>query len=154
MVTGSVNQGGFGYRTGFDWLRDLSIKAGLVTGLALIGYGICQSETVLYYLLCALVDERGEFSHHQIHTLEARLLQFNYLLFHDGLKGQVRGEEPRPGGSWDSGVLLGVRGAQYWEKADGWMKTKNKKHPSILYFLFPKRDMGHYLELQHFNQSH
>ncbi len=39
MVTGSVNQGGFGYRTGFDWLRDLSIKAGLVTGLDLIVTG-------------------------------------------------------------------------------------------------------------------
>ncbi len=36
---GSVNQGGFGYRTGFDWLRDLSIKTGLVTGLGLIVMG-------------------------------------------------------------------------------------------------------------------
>ncbi len=60
---GSVNQGGFGNRTGFDWLRDLSIKTGLVTGLDLIVmgsvnqggfgfrtgfdcYGICKSRRV------------------------------------------------------------------------------------------------------------
>ncbi len=46
IVMGSVNQDGFGNRTGFDWLWDLSIKTGLVTGLGLIGYGICQSRRV------------------------------------------------------------------------------------------------------------
>lgn len=62
----------------------------------------------MFYLLSALEDERGEFRHHQVYTLETRLLQFNNLLFHYGLKGQVRGEQPRPGGSWDSaGVIWG-----------------------------------------------
>lgn len=51
----------------------------------------------LGYLDGALHDERRELGHHQVHALKAGLFQFEDLLFDNGLKGQVRGEEPRPG---------------------------------------------------------
>lgn len=51
----------------------------------------------LRYLDGALHDQRRELGHHQVHALKAGLFQFEDLLFDNGLKGQVGGEEPRPG---------------------------------------------------------
>lgn len=56
------------------------------------------------YLDGTLHDERRELGHHQVHALKAGLFQFEDLLFDNGLKGQVRGEEPRPGDIRRSGV--------------------------------------------------
>lgn len=54
------------------------------------------------YLLATLLYGEGELAHHHIYTLQSGLLQLLDLLFHYGLKGQVRGEEPRPAriGKW------------------------------------------------------
>lgn len=51
-----------------------------------------------FYLLATLSYGGGEFAHHHIYTLECGSLQLLDLLFHYGLKGQVRGEQPRPVG--------------------------------------------------------
>lgn len=77
------------------------------------------------------MDECGEFRHHQVYTLEAGLLQFNNLLFHDGLEGQIRGEEPCPGGSWDSAGLFRARGPQHWEKQTGGGKQSRKETEAL-----------------------
>lgn len=55
-----------------------------------------------FYLLTTLLYGEGELAHYHIYTLQCGLLQLLDLLFHYGLKGQVRGEEPRPAriGKW------------------------------------------------------
>lgn len=50
---------------------------------------------LLGYLAGTLPDERSELGHHHVHALQTGSFQFEDLLFHDGLKGQVRGEQPR-----------------------------------------------------------
>lgn len=50
----------------------------------------------LVYLQCALPDRIDELLDDQVNAFEARLLQLDQLLFHDGLEGHVRGEQPRP----------------------------------------------------------
>lgn len=47
------------------------------------------------YLVGALPDCVDEFLNDQIDTFETRRFQLNNLLFHDGLKRQVRSEQPR-----------------------------------------------------------
>lgn len=49
------------------------------------------------YLAGALPDGVDELLDNEVHALEARLLQLHHLLLHDGLKRQIRGEQPRPG---------------------------------------------------------
>lgn len=51
-----------------------------------------------FYLLTTFMNGGGEFAHNHIYTLQSGLLQLLDLLFHYSLKGQVRGEEPRPVG--------------------------------------------------------
>ena len=51
-----------------------------------------------FYLVTTLSNGGGEFAHYHIYTLQCGLLQLLDLLFHYGLKGQVRGEQPRPVG--------------------------------------------------------
>lgn len=51
-----------------------------------------------FYLLTTLLNGEGQFTHYHIYTLQCGLLQLLDLLFHYGLKGQVRGEQPRPVG--------------------------------------------------------
>lgn len=63
----------------------------------------------LGYLDGALHDERRELGHHQVHALKAGLFQFEDLLFDNGLKGQVGGEEPRPGDIQGGGGVGGGR---------------------------------------------
>lgn len=46
--------------------------------------------------MTTLVYGGGEFTHNHIYTLQSGLLQLLDLLFHYSLKGQVRGEKPRP----------------------------------------------------------
>ena len=58
------------------------------------------------YLGGALHDERGELAHHQVHTLEAGLSQFEDLLFDHGLEGHVGGEEARSERAWWGGVRV------------------------------------------------
>lgn len=50
------------------------------------------------YLHGTLHGKRGELRHHKVHTLEARLFEFEDLLFDYRLESQVRGEEPRSEG--------------------------------------------------------
>lgn len=57
-----------------------------------------RGESALGYLDGTLHDERGQLRHHQIHTFQAGLFQFEDLLFDYGLEGQVRGEQPRSEG--------------------------------------------------------
>lgn len=64
--------------------RSFFHSLGLVTAAPLAGY-----------LLGAPHDERGELGHHQVHAFQTGRGQFADLLFHDGLEGQVRREEPR-----------------------------------------------------------
>lgn len=50
---------------------------------------------LLVYLEGTLPDDCGDLGHHHVHTLQTGSFQFEDLLFHNGLEGQVRGEEPR-----------------------------------------------------------
>lgn len=56
---------------------------------------VCFLAPFLVYLIGTLPDERSELGHHHVHARQTGRFQFADLLFHNGLKGQVRGEEPR-----------------------------------------------------------
>lgn len=49
-----------------------------------------------FYLVTTLSYGGDEFADYHIYTLQCGLLQLLDLLFHYGLKGKVRGEQPRP----------------------------------------------------------
>lgn len=79
--------------------------------------------SLAFYLLATLLYGEGEFAHYHIYTLQCGLLQLLDLLFHYGLKGQVRGEQPRPVGI---GGRHG-RGEQKTQKKDGERRNKRTK---------------------------
>lgn len=74
------------------------------------GLGLAQ------YLTGALPDRVDELLDDEVHALEARLLQLHHLLLHDGLEGQVWGEEPRPMGGTKSRDQEQFRDATLWMK--------------------------------------
>ena len=76
--------------------------------------------SLAFYLVTTLLYGGGEFAHYHIYTLQCGLLQLLDLLFHYSLKGQVRGEQPRP-------VGIGRRHGRGEE--DRKNKQTNKKKP-------------------------
>lgn len=60
-----------------------------------MGVGVAFLALLPVYLVGTLPDERGELGHHHVHALQTGSFQFEDLLFHDGLEGQVGGEQPR-----------------------------------------------------------
>lgn len=86
-------------QTGEDWLmgwrdrawRDVNTTGGTDRGTR--SWFIFAP--LLGYLVGTLLDERGELGHHHVHALQTGRFQFEDLLFHHGLEGQVRGEQPR-----------------------------------------------------------
>lgn len=74
--------------------------------------------SLAFYLVTTLLYGGGEFAHYHIYTLQCGLLQLLDLLFHYSLKGQVRGEQPRP-------VGIGRRHGR--EEEDRKKKTETEK---------------------------
>lgn len=72
----------------------------------------------LVYLVGTLPDDCGDFGHHHVHTLQTGSFQFEDLLFHNGLEGQVRGEEPRSERAF---------GTERWCCVGGRRQRKNKE---------------------------
>lgn len=71
-----------------------------------------------FYLVATLSYGGGEFAHNHIYTLQCGPLQLLDLLFHYGLKGQVRGEQPRP-------VGIGRWQEEKEERREGRRKERN-----------------------------
>lgn len=59
------------------------------------GAGVRGSHQGGRYLQRALSDCVNQLLDNHVHTLQTRRFQLHHLLFHNGFKRQVRGEEPR-----------------------------------------------------------
>lgn len=80
--------------------------------------------SLAFYLLTTLLYGGGEFAHYHIYTLQCGLLQLLDLLFHYGLKSQVRGEQPRP-------VGIGRRHGEKSKEKEKKRKEKKKKTKKV-----------------------
>lgn len=84
---------------------------------------------LVVYLVGTLSDERGDLVHHHVHTLQTGSFQFEDLLFHHGLEGQVGGEEPRSerSGKREKSRVVEREGDEGEEKQQKEKKKKKKR---------------------------